>query len=329
MHDQTSSSPSDVKRAPGGGVWIPSSLWIDRPDALRHIADRHSSGDISQEHAGLLRFFAENGYCVFDTLVEEPLLDAVQEDVDRLWRERPHDVAYAYDGPAKRLSSADEARERRTRYRLHDIHSHAESCLRLYLLPRVHELVDLMFGEPSVAIQSLYFEYGSQQTLHRDAVVVPTDEPGHLVAAWIALEDIEPDSGALVYVPGSHLLPCFETAPGEFMFDGRRMGGDVVERGLAFEAEQEKRCGLEPKVFAAKKGQVLIWHGALRHGGSPVLDESLTRKSFVVHFSTRRTYRDRSLIVSEEDGSPTELQTRQLVQNGQHAGFQNPMLGAD
>ncbi|MEM1179569.1 MAG: phytanoyl-CoA dioxygenase family protein [Acidobacteriota bacterium] len=321
------SAPSLVKRAPGGGVWIPSSLWIDRPDALRHIQSREAGGDVSREHAELLRFFAANGYCVFDMGVDPTLLDAVQADVDRLWRERPRDVAYAYDGPAKRLSEAEEARERKTRYRLHDIHSHAESALKLYLLPRIHELVDLMFGEPSVAIQSLYFEYGSQQTLHRDSVVVPTEEPGHLVAAWIALEDIKPESGALVYVPGSHLLPCFETAPGEFMFDGRRMGGDVVERGLAFEAEQEQRCGLEPQVFAAKKGQVLIWHGALRHGGSPVLDESLTRKSFVVHFSTRRTYVDRSLTVAEADGNATVMGTRELVQEAGHSGFQNPMLG--
>ncbi|MEO1084548.1 MAG: phytanoyl-CoA dioxygenase family protein [Acidobacteriota bacterium] len=324
----SNAAPLVVKRAPGGGVWIPSSLWIDRPDALRDIQARAAHGDLSTCDAELLRFFAEQGYCVFDMGVEPALLDAVQADVDRLWRERPRDVAYAYDGPARRLAEAEEARERRTRYRLHDIHSHAESAMRLYLLPRIHRLVDLMFGEPSVAIQSLYFEYGSQQTLHRDSVVVPTEEPGHLVAAWIALEDIEPDSGALVYVPGSHLLPCFETAPGEFMFDGRRMGGDVVERGLAFEAEQERRCGLEPKVFAAKKGQVLIWHGALRHGGSPVVDESLTRKSFVVHFSTRRTYRDRSLTVAEADGTSTVMGTRELVEAAGHVGFQNPMLGA-
>lgn len=30
---------------------------------------------------------------------------------------------------------------------------------------------------------------------------------GFLVAAWIAFEDIHPDSGPLVYYPGSHQLP--------------------------------------------------------------------------------------------------------------------------
>ncbi|MEM6792766.1 MAG: phytanoyl-CoA dioxygenase family protein [Acidobacteriota bacterium] len=318
-----------VRKAPGGGVFIPSSLWIDRPDALLRIEARLAAGEISSEHAEQLRFFAENGYCVFDLDLGDEVLGAVDADVDRLWRERPRDVAYAYDGPAGRLCHADEGRERRTRYRLHDIHSHAQSFRRLYLDRKIHRLIDLMLGEPSVAIQSLYFEYGSQQTLHRDAVVVPTQEHGHLMAAWIALEDIEPASGALVYVPGSHQMPCFETAPGRYMFDGSSMGAEVVERGLAWEAEQEARCGLEERVFAAKRGQVLIWHGALRHGGSPVTDESLTRKSFVVHFSSRRTYRERSLTLSEPDGSHVVMGTEETLESAEgHRGFQNPMLGS-
>src|SRR6266516_4337125 len=74
--------------------------------------------------------------------------------------------------------------------------------------------VELIFGAPAIAFQSLYFEYGSQQGLHRDPMFVVTDPPSHLLASWVALEDITPDSGPLAYVPGSQHLPWYEFEPG-------------------------------------------------------------------------------------------------------------------
>ena len=245
---------------------------------------------------------------------------------------KPADLAYAYDGPARRMRHADEARERRSRYRVHDVHSHSDAAKLLYLEPRIHRMVDLILDEPGVAIQSLAFEYGSQQLLHRDQVVVPTASPGHLVAAWIALEDIHPDCGPLVYIPGSHRLPCFETAPGEYEYDGRRMGPEIVEAGLAWEAEQERQQGLEPEVFTPRRGEVLIWHAALRHGGDAVRNEALTRRSFVVHFSTKRTYPERSITIAEPapEGDRHEIHaTRSLVEQGGCVGFENPILETD
>jgi ectoine hydroxylase-related dioxygenase (phytanoyl-CoA dioxygenase family) len=42
--------------------------------------------------------------------------------------------------------------------------------------------------------------------------------------------------------------------------------------------------GYTKKEFLAKKGDVLIWHANLVHGGAPILNKSLTRKSMVVHY---------------------------------------------
>lgn len=41
---------------------------------------------------------------------------------------------------------------------------------------------------------------------------------------------------------------------------------------------------LEKKFFTAKKGDVLIWHANLLHGGSKVVDQARTRKSMVLHY---------------------------------------------
>jgi ectoine hydroxylase-related dioxygenase (phytanoyl-CoA dioxygenase family) len=325
-----SAAAAEPRRAPGGGLFVPSTLWLDQEDARERIDEKRRSHQIGADTARGLSHFAEQGHLIFSLDVDPATFDQLLGAVDRRWEEKPADLAYAYDGPARRMTHADEARERRTRYRIHDLHSHSPAALALYLNRQIFDWVDLILGEEPVAIQSLTFEYGSQQLLHRDQVVVPTASPGHLVAAWIALEDIGPDCGPLVYVPGSHRLPCYETAPGEYEFDGRRMGPEVVEAGLAWEAEQERRRGLEPRLFTARRGDVLLWHAALRHGGSEVRDERLTRRSFVVHYSTRSTYDRRSITLGEpvEGGERWQvLETRELLERDGCHGFQNPLLG--
>jgi hypothetical protein len=319
----------------GAGIVLDSGLWIDREDAVARIAARHATGELADADAAALTHFADQGYVVLRPAAAVALADELVAGIDRLWRERPHDLAYAYDGPARRFSRADPARERRPRSRIHDPHSHLDAARALYLDAELHRWIGLVLGEAPVAIQSLLFEFGSEQTIHRDPVVVPTGAPGHMVAAWMALEDISPDSGALVYVPGSHRLPYFEFAPGEWQFDGSRMGGAEVEAALAFHAAQMRERGLALTRFTPKKGEVLLWHASLIHGGAPVTAPGSTRKSFVVHYSTQRTYRERSITLAEPvaGGAPGEerrvvWETTRLLEHAGVRGFDNPLRGA-
>ncbi|MFP7654524.1 hypothetical protein [Chryseobacterium proteolyticum] len=45
-----------------------------------------------------------------------------------------------------------------------------------------------------------------------------------------------------------------------------------------------QELGLKKEVFRAKKGDLLIWHANILHGGEPHLDKSRTRKSLVYHY---------------------------------------------
>lgn len=313
---------------------LESHLWLDQPDAARRIEERQRRGELNAEQAERLRFFAEEGYLTLQLDVDPELLDAVIAGADRLWRDKPTDIAYASDSPARPLTRADEAGDRHTRYRFHDLHSHVPAAFELYLSPQIFTYVKLILGDDAVAIQSLYFEYGSEQVLHRDPVVVPTGAPGHLLAAWIALEDISPDCGALIYIPGSHRLPYYEFAPGQYEFDAQTMGAEEIAAATAFDDEQARQHGFEPKLFTAKKGEVLIWHASLRHGGAPVRDPSQTRKSFVVHYTTHGSYASRSITVFdslEADGEAVErpriMETDTLLDHRGCRGFDNPMRG--
>jgi len=115
---------------------------------------------------------------------------------------------------------------------------------------------------------------------------------GYLTAAWIAFEDIHPDSGPLVYYPGSHKLPyVFSKDVGitesdfkEHEYTSYRDKYEPFIRGLIGEH------GLAPQYFHAQKGDVLIWHANLIHGGSPRRNMQLSRRSVVCHFFVKGSF---------------------------------------
>jgi ectoine hydroxylase-related dioxygenase (phytanoyl-CoA dioxygenase family) len=115
---------------------------------------------------------------------------------------------------------------------------------------------------------------------------------GYLTAAWIAFEDIHPDSGPLVFYPGTHRLPYV------FSKDVKISEEDFKSDGYApYHAKYEpyirklvEERGIMPHYFQAKKGDVLIWHANLVHGGSPRAELSYTRKAVVCHFFVKGAF---------------------------------------
>lgn len=319
------------------GVWPfvrrhenPGLLWVDERSARRVIADRARDGALLPDEEQNLLKFAVDGYVVLKIDLTPDDAVAIDADVNRLWRDRPANIAVAYDSPPRRFAAADSSRDRRPRYRIHELQAASEVAKRLYLHPVIHRYATLILGETAVATQSLYFEYGSQQALHRDSTVVPTLEFGKLVAAWIALEDIAPESGPLAYVPRSHHFPFYAFEPGRYTYDPSRHTSADVAAAMAFYSAELERSALPTREFIAARGEVLLWHSALMHGGAPPLNEHRTRKSFVVHYSSLATQRSRECAVSEiVDGQPGEsvFSTSRILEQSGALGFGNPLEG--
>jgi ectoine hydroxylase-related dioxygenase (phytanoyl-CoA dioxygenase family) len=135
-----------------------------------------------------------------------------------------------------------------------------------------------------VAFQTINFLQGSSQRAHSDSIHMTTYPLGYLIAVWIALEDTNMENGPLFYYPGSHRLPYLlnhDFNEGETALTlGKK---DYPDYEDALEALINKNH-FEKKIFLAKKGDVFIWHANLVHGGLPVLDRELTRKSMVIHY---------------------------------------------
>jgi hypothetical protein len=155
---------------------------------------------------------------------------------------------------------------------------------RLALHPRVLDLLRHLYGREPFAFQTLNFAVGSEQAFHSDAVHFHTEPHGFMCGLWIPLADVEPDSGPLLYYPGSHRLP-YQSAASLGLTPEQVSAEPHPQR--FFEPkwqESVERLGLEPELHLPRRGQALIWHANLLHGGSPVQNRRARRWSQVVHY---------------------------------------------
>lgn len=265
---------------------LASDLWVDQPAAEAHIGNQLRQRLISQEQARRLRQFVDRGYLTFPIAIDPNLYRELDSCVDHLWKKRPARVGFARNSPRMPMSQSTEDQDRKPGYRLCDLHSACHPALMFCLNRSLFEYVELIFGQPAVVVQSLYFEYGSEQLLHRDPIVVGVSPPSHLIAAWIPLEDIHLSSGPLNVIPGSHRVPYYEFAPGQIMYDPDQIGEHELNAGLTWYRQRFDESNLKPQPYLPKRGEVLLWHHSLFHFGSKQTDFERTRKSLVVHFST-------------------------------------------
>lgn len=261
-------------------------LWTDRRDAPEEIDRRLEAGAISQSDGERLRHWVEHGYVVLEEAVEPETCDRLRADLERAFAQG--DERLLMRSPAHEGFEPLRAGVDTERARVLDVYAFYESArAALFSEPIVHFL-RAVFDDAPVLFQSLTFEKGSQQALHQDTAFVVTTSPLEFAAAWIALEDIRPGSGELVYLDGSHRLPEYLYGGKHKHWDAERDGHDEHDEWRSQMSADAERMGLERKTFLPKKGDALIWSADLAHGGSPVSDPSLTRRSLVGHYCPDR-----------------------------------------
>jgi phytanoyl-CoA hydroxylase len=147
----------------------------------------------------------------------------------------------------------------------------------------VNFLGKLMQGDATL-FQSINFIMGSEQSTHSDSIHMTTWPLGGLLGVWIALDDVTENNGPLHYYPGSHQLPYYLNSDydneGSALLLGKHSYADYEE--MIKNKITEK--GIAKQIFTAQKGDLLVWHANLFHGGEPHTDKSLTRKSVVFHY---------------------------------------------
>ncbi len=259
--------------------------WLDRPDWAEQVEARVRQGVLSAEDAELCRHWARGGYVILRGAMDAGLLDAGWQGYERAI------AAGAITLPADKISPDDPWPGRYL-----DPHLKVPELCPVMRHPAILRLVRLFMEREPAPFQSIASHKGTQQGAHSDSIHMTTYPLGYLTAAWVAFEDIHPDCGPLVYYPGSHRLPYVFSrevgiAPGEFAAAGYvsylEKYEPYIRRLLA-----EHRC--EPSYFHARKGDVLLWHANLIHGGAPRRDVRLSRRAVVCHYFVKGavTYHD-------------------------------------
>ena len=268
--------------------------WIDLPDAdIAAFAQQFQPRfPLTFNLEEKLHFWQKNGYVILERVIPEALLNAYWDDVeDLLANPEKYKLMARIDLPKfepiqERLIKDFPKSDLKGKYvKLNDFHQLSETGKNLMTHPAIVNFLEAIFQQQVVVMQSLTFMFGSQQPSHQDFPWVTARIPSHLAAAWIPLEDITIDSGPLYYYVGSHRLPKFNFGNG--ILSNQRSSRSPLE----FADYLDKACpahGFARETLLIKRGDALIWHAALAHGGGLITNPESTRKSYVCHYSTEQ-----------------------------------------
>jgi len=277
-HGLGASGSSDEPAEPEVAAGPLGELWIDEDGALAKHAAR-----VPEDLRLPFAQFVASGYTIFPAAVPATVVDQLVTDT-RAYCDRPREFVLKYQG-----AYIDPERHAALRKgdRIVDIYAVSAAARAAVYPASILRFLQILFADDPIAMQSISFEYGSQQSMHQDTAYVVSERPLSLAATWLALEDIEAGSGELMYYPGSHRFA-------HFLFSGqhkswmRSRDGDAAHSAFLAQLHLQARDrGIREERFVARKGDVLVWHADLAHGGSPIRIEGRTRRSLVTHFCPR------------------------------------------
>ena len=219
---------------------------------------------LNDENQQSLIDFSENGYAILKGYFENEKVDAINNEIDKLLESNTLNFRY----------------RNKIMFAIHK----SNLLWQLGTEKKLSALLSTILGGNAILFQSINFLKGSEQATHSDTIHMTTYPLGGLLGVWIALEDTDAQNGPLHYFKGSHKLPYLLNKDYQNEGDYFRIGNKTYNDYEQMIANEIALLGLKKEIFYAKKGDVLIWHANLLHGGEPQLDMSRTRKSMVLHY---------------------------------------------
>lgn len=238
--------------------------WFDRPDAHATIAAWRSEGRIDETRTELLTHFVENGYVVLRGLISPQEIARVNAEIDNAVSKGVQGYCY---GSSQRIEK---------------LHEHYPAIRELWLNQYILQFLGQIFQSRARPCQSLTYVFGSQQDAHQDTIHLTPFPAGYMCGVWVALEDVQENSGELEVYPGSHRLPRATMKSA----DCEKVKGDwreFVDKVCNRWQEQLESGNFERVVYRPNAGDVLIWHENLMHAGSMRKDQTISRRSIVSH----------------------------------------------
>jgi len=253
-------SSKDFKGLPVGDI-----PWMDKDVSFEEVKQKLRSTNFRDDVKVQILAWKENGYLVLKNFFAPQVANSINKEIEDLL--------------------ADKKVEFTLGNKVMFANKQSKLIQGIATQKSITDILSFILGREVVPFQTINFITGSQQHAHSDSIHMTTYPLGYLIAIWVALEDIDETNGPLSYYPGSHKLPYILNHDYERGGNALTVGAD--SNYLKYEekiGEVVRTTNFTKKIFTAKKGDVLVWHANLIHGGEKITNPNSTRKSMVVHY---------------------------------------------
>lgn len=232
--------------------------------------------------AQVREFYIENGFVVRRNVIPGELCDKV--------RQAFHDEVKSHKGFFYRQASGLAEKHKFTdhHYMLNAVMniqdldqnrfgSFQDLGLKILTHSNIRTVLNALIQGEAIVAQTMYFEGNPATWPHQDKDYLDATQPGAMVAAWVALEDIQPGAGRFYVYPGSHKLDIEKLGKNlNIMLD--------KDAYIKLVKDTINKNNLECFAPALKKGDVMFWHGKTIHGSLATTQPQYSRSSFTAHY---------------------------------------------
>ena len=222
--------------------------------------------------------------------------------------------------------------------RIHMLHRKLPLHERYLLHPRVLDVLEVLIGPDVLALQSMLFLKGPGkpgQGWHQDSYYIPT-HPDTLCGAWVAIDGVDEQNGAMWFAKGSGNEPVYPPCPEVGYGFGDKLIGDITYVKGVSDTDDEHNMlakvadGYDHTLAAMKAGDVAFFNGHVLHRSKQNWTRDRFRRSFVGHYCNARSFTQWG---ADADAGLVDQQTKMsnnshiLARGDTHLPFAQPKFG--
>ncbi|HEU5148368.1 MAG TPA: phytanoyl-CoA dioxygenase family protein [Chryseosolibacter sp.] len=281
----------------------PTGTLIDIPQSYDPLTDIYAQMNDPVE---IRKYYVDNGFIVRRKVIPEELCDRVREAFKREVKNYPGSFYRQASGLAEKHKFTDYHYMLNAVMNVQDLDDKKfgrfkHLGLKILTHRNIRSVLNILMQGEAIVAQTMYFEGNPATWPHQDKDYLDATQPGAMVAAWVAVEDIQPGAGRFYVYPKSHKLDIEKLGKHlNIMLD--------KDAYIKLVVETINKNNLECFAPALKKGDVLFWHGKTIHGSLSTTQPQFSRSSFTAHYMpVARTLiqmqvREKKLILREVDG---------------------------
>jgi len=223
--------------------------------------------------------FEENGFYILRNAIDSNLADIITNDFENF------NSSNEYIGLLKRTPMlASQEHLDTEKFRFKDLYINNKNVRSAIFSKSITNVLQQLFSGPFLAFQGLGFKRSTGLRIHRDSnyVSVCADHP-KVIACWLALEDINENSGTIRYYPKSHLLERYKFKDGNDHWIKSDHGIFANDDCHIWNQWQMETHHIFSESFVANKGDCIFWDFDLVHEALLPRNDK-TRYSLATHF---------------------------------------------